>query len=523
MTDPNLEYIHFYSTNDPYDWASNFYPVSNLVIDGEKWPTSEHYFQAMKFRGKNATPKSIEYSNLIKSAETPSRAKSLGIQRKNIRFGRTWTLNSKDPRMIRDIILQYLDVKIRPDWEKKKVKVMIKALLHKFNDPKLKAKITDVPDNAYFVEHTKHDKIWADGGDGGTGEKGSNFLGKILTVISYTLKHGNCKTMDPGLSSLVKIQKKQDKRKIKNLTILSWNINGIRSNIISKTKYKKCRQYSLIEPDSNLGEMVTKYNPDIICMQETRCNEEISGCVKIPGFHQYWNCSQGEGARSGARYSGVTLWTKEKPVSVKYNVGGLNDREGRIILAEYPDFSLLSTYVPNAGTNFEYRVNTWDKGMLKFLKKMKTENKTVIWCGDLNVAPTKEDVHFGYTKRPDGSKNTSYAPEKLPGTGKHAVAGFTKEERDNYRNFLKAGYANVYKTLYPDRKYAFSWWTPRIPAFRVHNKGWLIDHVLISEEKIRCVKDMEILTEAGLLTKPQGSDHAALLLKIDRKCLNFYV
>lgn len=524
----SIQYIHFYRPKDDYGWANNFYPTNNLYINGERWRSSEQYFQAMKFRGKHATSRDIEYSDIIRETDTPGKAKLLGTQKTNTRFGKKWKINKKtDERLVNDIVTEYSDLKLRSDWHKKRVNIMIDVLLYKFMDKTLAKKLKAIPDNALLVEHTVRDKFWADGGDGGTGKKGLNVLGKILTVISHILKYGSCEYMNPKLVKHVKIvlpkndKKKQERKKIpkNNIRILSWNVNGIRSNIISTTKYKKCREYSVIEKDSNLGEMVTRYNPDIICLQETRCNEEISGCIKIPGFHQYWNCSQGQGARSGARYSGVTLWSREEPISVEYNVGGLSDKEGRILCAEYSDFFLLSTYVPNAGTNFEYRVNTWDKGMLKFLKKMKKKNKTVIWCGDLNVAPTEKDVHFGYKYRPDGSKNTSYAPQKLPGTGKHAVAGFTKEERDNYKKFIKAGYTNVYKALYPDKTYTFSWWTPRIPAFRVHNKGWLIDHVLISENKVNCVKNIEIITDAGLLTKPQGSDHAALFLEINRECL----
>ena len=137
------------------------------------------------------------------------KVKSLGNQTPH-RYGGKWMINKKtDHRMMNDVINEYKDVKMRTDWETARLDVMILALLHKFSEPKMREKIISIPDNALLVEHTTRDKIWGDGGDGGTGEKGTNYLGKILTAISHVLKHGNCKKMSKEMKEKVYIGKKK--------------------------------------------------------------------------------------------------------------------------------------------------------------------------------------------------------------------------------------------------------------------------------------------------------------------------
>jgi predicted NAD-dependent protein-ADP-ribosyltransferase YbiA (DUF1768 family) len=207
----NVNIIEFYDPKKPYGWGSNFYPIKNLVIDGERWLTTESYFQAMKFRGPSATPRSIQYSNLIKDADGPAKVAMLGRQKKNLRFGKTWVLNkAKDRRIVNDLIDEYssnvdtsLNVSIRKDWRTASVRAMMTALIDKFTqNPELLKAITNIPDNSYLVEHTSRDSIWGDGGDG----SGSNYLGKILTALSIVLKYGSCKGISRKLKSMLVIK-----------------------------------------------------------------------------------------------------------------------------------------------------------------------------------------------------------------------------------------------------------------------------------------------------------------------------
>lgn len=140
--------IHFYSTSDAFGEFSNFalYPIR---LKGKTWPTSEHYFQAQKFKG---TP----YENKIRKATNPIMAAKMGRSRK---------------------------VKLRPDWEKVKDSVMFDVVRAKFKQHKELQELLLSTEDAKIVEHTVHDSYWGDGGNG----KGENMLGKILMKIREEL------------------------------------------------------------------------------------------------------------------------------------------------------------------------------------------------------------------------------------------------------------------------------------------------------------------------------------------------
>ncbi len=183
---------------------SNFYTEKKpLLIDGKLWLNTEQYFQAKKFDYDDATDYEKEYFEIIMSADSSSKIKALASQRKH-RFGGKWKINKeKDERMLNDVIEYYKD-KIRFKkvwWEKNRVSVMIKAIVHKFTQYEhLKSiLINEIKDGEYLVENTVRDKIWGDGGDKGSGEKGLNYLGKILTLIRYALKYGNWNEMETSL------------------------------------------------------------------------------------------------------------------------------------------------------------------------------------------------------------------------------------------------------------------------------------------------------------------------------------
>lgn len=508
----SIKYLKFYDAKEENGFFSNFYSTE-MEIDGELWQSVEQYFQAMKFRGENASKKSIRYSNIIKNASTPMKVKALGNQRENT-YGDKWKISSEDSRLLNDVIREYKSVKIRDDWENVKIKIMIKALMHKFLTKEMFKKIVKIPDDVLLVEHTTRDKIWADGGDGGTGEKGENCLGKILTVISHMLKYGGCQNMSKALKKAVKIKGLKSKEKgEKTLKIVSWNINGLRSNVITNGKLKvgKSPKTFDIPDDTNLGEIIKDHDPDIICFQETRCSDELAENIRIKGFYQYWNGSKKDASRSGNRYSGVAVWTKIEPLRVLDNFPDLIDEEGRFLYMEFEDFSLLNIYTPNAGSNFAYRINQWDPAMNNFLKRCHKKHNKLIICGDFNIARTPLDIFWG-------NPNTkSY--DKAALTGKAPKAGYTREERKDFEEFLENGYIDVYRHFYPTETGAYTWWNPRIPPFRAANKGWRIDYFVVADFIVKCVKDIQILRNAGLRTKPQASDHAPLMITIDRNCL----
>ena len=150
--DPKLKPIFFYKTKDPYGYFSNFYP-SPINIDGKVWPTTEHFFQAMKF------PEKPEYQEKLRANKNPAIA---------FRMGRGKGL--------------------REDWASVKNEVMERALLAKFTqNNELRSKLMETGE-ALLVEHTKRDNYWGDGGDGGDGSAGRNNLGKMLCKLRHQFR-----------------------------------------------------------------------------------------------------------------------------------------------------------------------------------------------------------------------------------------------------------------------------------------------------------------------------------------------
>lgn len=141
--------IRFYSLRDPYGEFSNFAPYP-VYLDGQTWPTTEHYFQAQKFVDQ-------VHQRAIREANSPMIAARMGRSRKR---------------------------PLRPDWETVKLDVMRTAVRAKFQQhPALRELLLNTGD-ALLIEHTKNDSYWGDGGHG----SGQNWLGRILMEVRGELR-----------------------------------------------------------------------------------------------------------------------------------------------------------------------------------------------------------------------------------------------------------------------------------------------------------------------------------------------
>lgn len=124
--------------------------------------------------------------------------------------------------------------------------------------------------------------------------------------------------------------------------------------------------------------------PDIICLQEIKCPQDKlpEEVVNIPGYHAYWLSGDTDG------YAGVGLFTTKLAINVQYGLQDEElDKEGRIITAEYEQFYLISTYVPNAGRKLVTlsKKLKWNEKFKEHVKNLDMK-KPVIICGDMNVA-----------------------------------------------------------------------------------------------------------------------------------------
>lgn len=246
---------------------------------------------------------------------------------------------------------------------------------------------------------------------------------------------------------------------------ISWNVNGIRA-ILKK----------------DFLDSLKSLDADAIGLQETKVSAgQVE--VELPGYFQYWNYSVRKG------YSGTALFVKEEPLKVTYGIGvEQHDQEGRVITAEYPDYYLITVYVPNSGeelARLDYRM-TWEDAFLNYVNEL-DKHKPVIYCGDLNVAHNPIDL-----KNP---------------TTNHHNAGFTDEERNKFTQVLSKGYLDTFRMLYPETV-KYSWWSYRFNA-RANNAGWRIDYFITSGRLKDKVKDAKIHNEIT------GSDHCPVELDLE--------
>ena len=332
---------------------------------------------------------------------------------------------------------------------------------------------------------------------------------------------------------------------ISGKTIVSWNIDSLRSRIID-SKTAKCKIERTILSSSPMGKLISLTHPDIICLQETKLQKSNEKCFNVEGYHTYWNSST---ARKG--YSGVAIWSKEKPVKVSDLLEGIDpllQKEGRILTAYYPGYAIVNTYTPNtlrAGTKprtgwekvkngpkrkAEYEKyigmrQKWDAAILTHLQKLRTEVDNVIWCGDMNVVRSMQDIHNGEkTKiKLQEEKDNKNRPSRIRdlerriknaqiAMDKGGGAGLRLEEREGLRRILSRGFSDVYRTLYPEG-YGFTYWDRTKIHFRGADNGWRIDYFIVSHNLLPCIENVKVFKDVGVVKTKVPSDHAPLVLK----------
>ena len=251
------------------------------------------------------------------------------------------------------------------------------------------------------------------------------------------------------------------------MKLVSWNVNGLRACI---TK--------------GFNDFFESVNADIFCIQETKMQEEQASNINFDGYYKYMNSAIKKG------YSGTAVFTRIKPINVTYGIGKEeHDNEGRIITLEYDKFFLVNCYTQNSKRELErldYRM-IWEDEIREYLLNLNTK-KPVIYCGDLNVAHTEIDL-------------------KNPNTN-HFNAGFTDNEREKITKLLSSGFIDTYRTLYPGRENAYTWWSYMQNA-RGKDIGWRIDYFIISESLKKNLK------EAYIYKDILGSDHCPIGIDIE--------
>jgi exodeoxyribonuclease III len=254
-------------------------------------------------------------------------------------------------------------------------------------------------------------------------------------------------------------------------TLLSWNVNGIRS----------------VHNKGVFLPWLARAAPDILCLQETRASsDQLPPELAQPaGYFSYWH----SGDRKG--YSGTALLSRAAPLSVQFGLGLEEfDREGRLIIAEYPTFTLLNCYFPNGGrdhSRLQFKL-AYYAAFLNKCEQLRAQGRAIIFCGDVNTAHRPIDL-----ANPRSNQNTS---------------GFLPVERAWLDRFVAAGYVDTFRRFYPDLAGQYTWWL-MIARARERNIGWRIDYFFAAQEIIRRVVDAFILPEVT------GSDHCPVGIRLE--------
>lgn len=263
------------------------------------------------------------------------------------------------------------------------------------------------------------------------------------------------------------------------MKIVCWNVAGLRGSFKKgATDWLQAGQY------------------DYVCLQETKCTEEeaekvMPNWVRSKYPFRYWRSCTGEYQHEGFQkkgLSGTAIWSKQPGIQLPSTDF---DKEGRITAVEFGKFILVTVYTPNSQSpesdRFRYRVREWDVNFRKYIQTIQQE-KTVIVCGDFNVARFDKDVY-----KPDEFKNV--------------VAGCMNEERQNIEKLLQeTQLEDAFHKKHPDAEKAFTFWDQKLPYLRRTNRGWRIDYFLTPQALPFSIRACNHLPQI------LGSDHCPIEL-----------
>ena len=224
---------------------------------------------------------------------------------------------------------------------------------------------------------------------------------------------------------------------------------------------------------------------DVVCLQEIKAMPEQFDQMLFNeiGYDCYIHSANKKG------YSGVAILSKIKPQNVEYGCGiDEIDFEGRVIRADYKDFSVMSVYFPSGSSGDlrqEFKFKFLDL-FATYIHDLRNKIPNLIICGDFNICHKSIDIH-----NPVRNKNTS---------------GFLPEERDWMDKFIESGFADVFR-IENKEPHNYTWWSYRANA-RAKNLGWRIDYIMINKTIISKFK------RSVILSKAKHSDHCPVVLEI---------
>ena len=243
------------------------------------------------------------------------------------------------------------------------------------------------------------------------------------------------------------------------MKIATWNVNGIRARA------------------AQLCEWLARDKPDVVCLQELKAETaQIPEACKLPEYHVYWHCMRA--------YSGVSLHIRSEicPAAPAFAHPEF-DMESRIVTAEMGDTVFASVYVPNGGKDYPAKLRFLES-LIAWVGRLHAEGRSLVLCGDINIARTEMDVH---------------PRERKP------VIGQLPEERALFERMLGEHLVDVGRAKDPANPNLFTWWAPW-RNLRQRNIGWRLDYILASKTLAARASECKVLAEVGT------SDHAPVMM-----------
>jgi exodeoxyribonuclease-3 len=243
------------------------------------------------------------------------------------------------------------------------------------------------------------------------------------------------------------------------MKIATWNVNGIRAR------------------EAQLCDWLERDLPDIVCLQEIKARpDQVPDRCKLAGYHAFWHGAGG--------YSGVSLHLRRELLHEPQFAHPEFDIETRIVQVALDNLVVASVYVPNGGKDYGTKLK-FLQSLVEWVKALHAQGRTLILCGDINIARAEIDVH---------------PKERKPG-----IIGQRDEERALFDALLGDSLVDVTRALDPDNAGLFTWWPPW-REMRKRNIGWRIDYILASRTIAEHATACRVLADIGT------SDHAPVMM-----------
>lgn len=259
------------------------------------------------------------------------------------------------------------------------------------------------------------------------------------------------------------------------MKVITWNINSL-----------KARWHRLLA-------LLVRHEPDVLCLQETKCTDDQFPAEELLSQHGYHSLFYGQKS-----YNGVAILSREPAEELERgNPYFTQDEQARLLTADYQGVTLINGYCPNGhavgSDKFAYKLE-WFERLAEYLEEDHDPSDPLILCGDFNIAPRPEDV---------------WDPERFAGKLLYSDA-----EHAALQSLLDFGLADMFGAMNPGKGH-YSWWDYRNFSFQ-RDEGLRIDYHLVTEPLLDSCVDYSIDSRERQDDQDEKpSDHAPVIIQLD--------